>query len=41
MFPLQAIKLSMKLGTSKESTTELGALLRDVQGIRSIQKGIA
>ncbi len=38
--PIASYKVVNELGTSKESTTELGALLRDVQGIRSIQKDL-
>ena len=36
--PIASYKVVDEVSTSKESTTELSALLRDVQGIRSIQK---
>jgi len=36
--PIASYKVVNELTSGKESTTELGALLRDVQGIRNIQK---
>ena len=38
--PISSYKVVNELTSDKESTTELGALLRDVQGIRNIQKGL-